>query len=195
MKKIFAAIAVMIGISSSAHAGIMLEPYLGYEMGDMAYKFVGGGTEYKDSISGVGYGLRLGYKFLLPWVALDYTAGSGTDKVDSDIGDNRDFAKASLGAVVGVDLPILLRGWVGYGLSNELVLKGLNGAANTKYKGGYMKFGLGTTILPFVSLNLEYKINDLKKVDLGTGEVDKSTVYDSLKHDTIMLSVSLPFNL
>lgn len=195
MKKIFAALAVMIGMSSAAHAGILIEPYLGYEMGDFYYKYAGGSTEYKDSLSGVGYGMRLGYKFLLPWVALDYTSGSGTAKRDSAASStDQDFTRSSLGAVVGVDLP-LIRAWAGYGFSNEATLKGVNGGADTKIKGNYLKAGVGLGFIPFVSLNLEYKINEVKKVDLGSGEQDKSAVYDSVKNDTIMVSVSVPFNL
>ncbi len=201
MKKIFAVLAVMIGMSSAAHAGILIEPYLGYETGDFTYKFVGAvdptGTEYKDSLSGVSYGMRLGYKFLLPWIALDYTSGSGTDKVDSKFASsNQDFTRSSLAAVVGVNLP-LIRAWAGYGFSNELTLKGANGANDTKFKGTYLKAGVGLGFIPFVSVNLEYKINDIKKVDLGAGvgEQDKSVVYDSTKNDSIMLSVSVPFNL
>jgi opacity protein-like surface antigen len=201
MKKIFAILAVMIGMSSAAHAGILIEPYLGYETGDSTYKFVSSidpsGTEFKDSLSGVSYGMRLGYKFLLPWIALDYTSGTGTDKVDSKFSStNSDFTRTSLGAVVGVNLP-LIRAWAGYGFSNELTLKGANGTPDTKMKGTYLKAGVGLGFLPFVSVNLEYKINDIKKVDLGygAGEQDKSAVFDSTKNDTIMLSVSVPFNL
>jgi len=194
MKKIFAIIAMAIGMSSTAHAGILIEPYLGYEMGDLIRKDVGSTTETTDKVSGVSYGMRLGYKFLLPWVALDYSSGTATGKPDS--GTDFDLTKSSLGAVVGVNLP-LIRMWAGYGFSNEATIKGTAGSNNLKLKGNYLKAGVGLGFIPLVSINLEYKINDIKKVDLGAGagEVDKSTIFDTAKHDTIMLSVSVPFNL
>jgi len=196
MKKILAIIAVAIGMSSTAHAGILIEPYLGYEMGDLKYKYVPaiGGPEFTDKASGVSYGMRLGYKFLLPWIALDYSGGTATVKPDT--GTDYDLTKSSLGAVVGVNLP-LIRAWAGYGFTNEMTIKGTGGSNDTKLKGNYLKAGVGLGFIPFVSVNLEYKINELKKVDLGAGagEIDKSLLYDSWKHDTIMLSVSVPFNL
>ena len=192
MKQLLAALAVMIGLSSAAHAGILIEPYLGYEFGDLKTQTVSslGGVETTDKVSGVGYGLRLGYKFMLPWVALDYTAGSGTVKHDS--GPDDDGTQSSLGAVVGVDLP-LIRAWAGYGFSNELKAKSSSSTAT--YKGNYMKAGVGLGFIPLVSVNVEYQINDFKKIDLGSGEVDRSTIFDTMKFDTVMVSVSIPFNL
>ncbi len=193
MKKIFAVLAMAIGMSSAAHAGILIEPYLGYEMGDVKYQQIGK-AEATDSTSGVSMGLRLGYKFLIPYVALDYTTGTATGKPDA--GSDYDLTKSSLGVVVGASLP-LIRAWAGYGFTNDITMKGVGGLPDTKFKGGYMKAGVGLGILPLVDINLEYKINDLKKVDLGygAGEQDKSEVFESNKYDTIMLSVSLPFNL
>jgi opacity protein-like surface antigen len=198
MKKIFAVLAVALGMSSAAHAGILVEPYLGYEMGDLKYKFAAGNSDqadHTDSTSGMAYGLRVGYKFLIPWVALDYTGGTATVKPDPT-GSDYDLTKSSLGAVVGVSLP-LIRAWAGYGFSNEITKKGTAGNPDAKFKGNYLKAGVGLGILPLVDINLEYKINDLKKVDLGAGagDQDKSAIYDSNKYDTIMISVSLPFNL
>jgi hypothetical protein len=186
-------------MSSAAQAGILIEPYLGYETGDSTFKYVPSidpsGTEFTDSLSGVGYGMRLGYQFMIPWVALDYSSGTQTAKVDKGR-DSYDMTKSSLGAVVGVSLP-LIRAWAGYGFSNEMTKKGTAGSADTKLKGTYLKAGVGLGILPLLELNLEYKINDLKKVDLGAGagEQDKSAIFDSTKYDTIMFSVSMPFNL
>jgi hypothetical protein len=193
MKKILAAFAFILGTSSLAHAGMMIEPYLGYEFSDLKYQFIGQ-SEYTDKLSGTGLGLRLGYKMLLPWFALDYTTVSGKGKTDYPGSANYDYTRSSLGAVVGVDLP-LIRGWIGYGFSNDYTQKGEGLVQDRKFKGTYTKLGVGLGILPFVSLNAEYQMNDLKKVDFGTGEQDKSDVFTSTKNDSIMLSVSIPFNL
>ncbi len=196
MKKLLSAFAIVFGMSSLAHAGMLVEPYLGYQMGDSKYQYApaSSNSEYTDKLSGVGYGLRLGYKFLVPWVALDYTGVSGTDKVDYPGIKDMDFTKSSLGLVAGADL-VLLRAWAGYGFSNQMTLKGDSGNPDYKFKGTYIKAGLGLGFIPLVSLNLEYQINNFDKVDVGSGEQSKSDVFDTLKHDTIMFSVSAPFNL
>ncbi|MEZ0392445.1 MAG: outer membrane beta-barrel protein [Pseudobdellovibrionaceae bacterium] len=194
MKRILAIFALIFGMSSAAQAGLLIEPYIGYAFGKATYTFIGA-TEYTDNLSGAGYGLRLGYKFLMPWVALDYTGGSGTAKSGRPGVADSDYTVTSLGGVVGVDLPILLRAWAGYGFSNEVLLKGAAGAADQKFKGTYTKVGVGFTGLPFVSLNAEYQIHDFKKVDVGSGEVDKTDVFDKLTGDQVLVSVSIPFDL
>lgn len=193
MKKIFATIAILCGISSAAQAGLMIEPYIGYEMGDITLDPVSG-SESTFSNSGVGYGLRLGYQMLVPFLALDYRVSSGTSK--PNVGTDQDYTSSSLGAVVGVDLP-LIRAWAGYGFSNEATLKGLGGDADTKYKGTYTKAGIGLGFLPIVSINAEYIMNNFSKVNFGEGAGDesRSTYYDSIKNNMVFISVSAPFDL
>lgn len=195
MKKLFATIAMVFGFSSAAHAGIMIEPYLGYGFGNIDYKAVGGTTEYTDKLSGTGLGLRLGYQFFLPWVALDYTMISGKGKSGVAGADDYDYSGDSLGAVVGVDLPVMFRFWAGYGFTNNFTQKGTGGASDSKLKGTYTKLGVGWTVLPILSINLEYQMNDWKKGDSGAGEANISDSYSTFKHNTTMLSVSAPFDL
>lgn len=192
MKQFLTALAFVFGISSAAQAGILIEPYLGYEMGNVkSTSATPGSAEETDTANGVGYGLRLGYKFLIPWVALDYTAGSG--KTKDDAGVESDATKSALGAVVGANLP-LVRFWAGYGFSNTLTFK--ETAGDTKFKGTYTKVGLGFGFIPFVSLNAEYIINNYNKIELPVyGERDKSEFFSSLKHDAVFISISAPFNL
>jgi hypothetical protein len=192
MKNILALFAVIFGISSVSNASLMVEPYLGYEFGKQTNKAVGGSTETTSDSTNPALGLRLGYSFMLPWVALDYTMGSGTIKATA--GDT-DFSRTSLAAVVGVDLPVLVRAWAGYGFTNDFTLKGSGGLSDTKVKGTYTKVGVGTTMLPFVSINLEYIMHKATKINLaGSGEVDVDTVYSTFDNNTYMLSVSLPLD-
>lgn len=195
MKKLFAMIAMVFGVSSAAHAGILIEPYLGYGFGSLDYKTVGASQEYTDNMSGPGYGLRLGYQFILPWVALDYTGYSGTGKPGAPGEKDYDYSGNSLGAVVGVDLPVMFRFWAGYGFSNNFTQKGTDGAADIKAKGTYTKVGVGWTALPILSINFEYQMNDWKKVDAGAGEVDMKDVFSTFKHNMYLISISAPFDL
>jgi hypothetical protein len=198
MKQILAAFTLVLGLSSVSQAGILIEPYLGYETGDLSYTpvFTGTGTEFKDVQTGTGYGLRLGYKFLIPWVALDYSGVSGKAKTGaSAIGfADTDYTRSSLGAVVGADLPII-RLWAGYGLSNELAYKATASTAASKFKGSYVKAGVGLKLIPFLSVNLEYKMNTYTKFDNGTTESDIKDFFSSHKNDMLMISLSAPFNL
>jgi hypothetical protein len=104
LKKIFAVLTFVLGISSLANAGIMIEPYLGYQTGETANDPVGASPEVTDTSSGMGLGLRLGYKFILPWVALDVTQATGKYK-DGTPGNTieNDTSTTQLGLVAGVE--------------------------------------------------------------------------------------------
>ncbi|WP_374029982.1 outer membrane beta-barrel protein [Bdellovibrio bacteriovorus] len=175
MKKLLAVFAVVLGFSTVSHADLLVEPYLGYEMGT---------TKDQDGkIEGTQLGLRLGYASpVIFWAALDGTLGVSA-KFKPDSGSDEDAKRTSVYGVVGIDLPILLRGWVGYGFLNEVDLDDTG-----KLKGTSYKVGVGFTGLPFISLNLEYldeKFTERGGVDLGTDMTNKSYV----------LSVSLPLEL
>lgn len=172
MKKLLTVFAVIIGFSSFAQAGIMIEPYLGYEMGTT--------KNSNGKMDGSQYGLRLAYKApVFFWGGLDATMGSLTYKPDG--ASNSDLKRTTIYGVFGVDFPILLRAWVGYGASNQL--KG----DSTTMKGSAYKVGVGFTGLPFVSVNLEY-LNE--KHD----DVDGANLNPAFQNDTYVVSVSLPWN-
>lgn len=171
MKKLLLVLAMGLGFASTSHADILIEPYIGYEMG----KGTAGTTDFK--LSGTDLGLRVGYASpVMFWAALDYTMGSGT--FDPDGGSSGDGKRSSLGAVVGLDFPILLRAWLGYGFTNDLKLD------SDTLKGKYTKLGVGFTGLPFVSLNLEV-ISDTWDDSSGGGDPDA-------KNTSYLISVSLP---
>ncbi|MFS4457825.1 hypothetical protein [Bdellovibrio sp. HCB2-146] len=178
MKKLLLILAIGLGFTSTSHADILVEPYLGYEMGSGETS----GVDFKSD--GVNMGLRLGWKSpLMLWIAGEYNLGvSGNFK--PDVGSDESTKRNVLGAVVGIDFPILLRGWIGYGFSNEI--KG----DNSTLKGTNTKIGVGFTGLPFVSLNFEYIKDDFKDVETSGGTTD----FDG-NHSSYMLSVSLPLEL
>lgn len=194
MKNIFAILFLSMGLSSAAHAGILVEPYAGYLFGDLKYKTVGGATEYTDNFGGLAYGMRLGYKFMLPWVAMDYTGFSGKGKNGTPGGADYDYSGYSLGGVVGVDLPVMFRFWGGYGFQNNLTRK-VTGSSDIKMTGSYTKVGVGFKGFPLISINAEYVMNKFTKMDLGSGSVDVSSIYSTFDANLFMLSVSVPFNL
>lgn len=172
MKQFFLLFLPLLFVSQ-AHAGILLEPYLGYHTGN--YK-VGNG---KYDMNGPTFGGRVGYQNLGLFLGVDYMLGKWKD----DASDSRDASPTDLGLFVGYEFPVMLRVYATYAFDSELKLKG--GAINDKYEGTSMKFGLGFTALPMVSVNLEYI----------TGTYDEAngvSLASKLKTSMYGLSVSLP---
>lgn len=176
----FALLALAAAVTlkaAPAHAGFMAEPYLGYKMGN----YDGGTAASKGDLSGVSIGARVGYAFPVIFVAADYSIlPSGS--VDWDNGGDTDVTNDQLLIDVGVSLP-LIRAYAGYGLMNDFKFDG-----GAKLTGGSLwKLGVGTTILPFVAINLEYQNAEHDKAELGGLEGDTDA-----KSNAFMLSVSLP---
>ena len=176
----------------SAHAGFLIEPYLGYDFGTYNTTATVGGGKSSSDTKGTVFGARLGYEFMIPWVAFDYSTGSGKASVSgaSDV----DYTKTGMGLVVGASLPII-RIWAGYGFSNKYTIKGTNGDPNTDFKGTYTKAGLGFSLIPFIDLNAEYIMNKFEKFNPGTSEVNIKDVYSNHDYNTVMISLSAPFSL
>ncbi|HWU44238.1 MAG TPA: hypothetical protein VN132_12395, partial [Bdellovibrio sp.] len=107
-------------------------------------------------------------------------------KMKPDSGSDADMKRNTFYGVVGVDLPILLRAWAGYGFSDQFVL---DTPYNSTIKGKSFKLGVGFTGLPFVSLNVEYLKSTADEI---TGGTLANSSPDS-KHEAVMVSVSLPF--
>lgn len=172
MKKLLVVLVAVLGFGSVSHADILIEPYLGYEMGKT--------TDPDGKLTGSQLGLRLAYKTpVMLWVGADYTAGV-SGEVDPDSGTKETAKRSTLSGVVGIDFPILLRAWVGVGLTNELKVDN----AGT-FKGKNVKLGVGFTGLPFVSLNLEYVKDTWDKLD-------SNSLLTDAQNESYVFSVSLP---
>ena len=168
MKKLLVVCALVLGFGSVSQAGILLEPYLGYEMGK---------TDPGDGeLNGTVLGARIAWTApLIFWLGADI-ATSVSEEAKRSLGTD-DAKRTVVGAVVGVDFPILVRAWLSYGFLNDLKVD------SAKLEGTQTKVGVGFTGLPFVSLNLEY-IKDAWDKSEGQSIDSKNEAY--------MLSVSLP---
>lgn len=167
MKKILVAMMIMIA-GFQAQAGIYVEPYLAYN--------ILGDTDGDDT-TGLNIGGRLGYSLpMLVSFGLDYNMGSYTADI---AGTDVDTDTTNLGAFVAVDLPILLRGYASYYFSSDLE------AGNVTYDGSGVAVGVGFTMLPFISLNLEYR----------TMSYDGSGAQADFDAEEILVGVSLPLDL
>jgi hypothetical protein len=168
MKKIkimFASLAAVL-CASQAQADFMIEPFLGYEMGDY-------GSNNKD-VKGTNMGLRLGGTTAIVSYGLEYSIGA----LEADTSPKTDVDTTDIGAFVSVEFPILVRAFGTYFVKSDAEIN------NADYEGSGMRLGVGYTGLPFVSINLE-KIH--RNYDEGPNGVKAD-----IDVDTYMLSASVP---
>ncbi|PWU12632.1 MAG: hypothetical protein C5B49_16025 [Bdellovibrio sp.] len=189
---IFGFILAMVPVS---HAGLLIEPYLNYELiGQVANVNASGDVSAKTS--GLGMGGRIGYSLpILFWAALDYSMlPTGTAKPDV-IGSSYSTSRSDLYLTAGIDLPILLRVWLGYGLMNSLTLKKPGG--DETYSGGTnFKIGVGFKLIPLVTLFAEAYTHKSSKVNVGGNTVDVSSyVVGNYVDAGGVVGVSVPFDL
>jgi hypothetical protein len=173
MKGFIIAIAMLVS-APFAHADLLLEPYIGYVKG--SYE-AGPGTE--EDWGGIAFGGRVGYQTLGFMIGADYLTG----KMEDDADPSSDLTPGDLGVFVGYNFPILLRV---YGVYSPMAkLKSDDGTSSDTYEGTSMRLGVGTTFLPFVSVNLEYWTAEYDEADAGPmNPAVESTGY--------ALTVSLP---
>jgi hypothetical protein len=168
MKKILAAFAIAVLSSTAAHAGFLIEPYLGYETGE------DNGTPAND-YAGMFYGLRAGGSTMGFIYGVDVQMGSG--ELDTTPAADLDFS--DMGLFVGYEFPIMLRVYASYFLKSEA-----DTDAGT-YAGTGTRIGVGYTGLPFVAINFEIlarSYDEFEDVALGS----------DTEIDTMGLSISVP---
>lgn len=184
MKKIIVAMMLMF----TTNAGLLVEPYLGYDIGKFSTEI--SGTEFEWTTNGPVVGGRLGYTFLTFMAGVDYSITTLDAEIDTAgyTSTLSDFDGNHLGIFAGVELPVLLRAWATYFLSSKLTDND-----DDEYDGSGFGLGVGFTGLPFVSLNLEYRsmtYDEFTDVSAGTTSTDRD--YDVSE---ILFTVSLPLDL
>jgi hypothetical protein len=174
-------IAFTLITSTAANAGVLIEPHLGVALhGNADY---GSSTT---SYNGGQYGLRLGGEYLGFMAGMDYTHSSFTYKTTSSAGavSNTDKSRSQLGLFGGYKFPILVRAWAGYYFTD----KTSDRTGSNFEKGHGTELGVGFTGLPFLSVNLMYRMSSYDTNNAG----DFSPSHDSKE---VVLGVSIPFVL
>ncbi len=174
----FLIICLSVFTFNFAHAGLLIEPYAGMHLNS---SFDNEGSD--GDISGTSMGARLGYSMVGFMAGLNYKTGSLEFDYSDDSATDIDADVSHYGVFVGYNFPILFRVW------GEIVV---GGSAEVEDGGTFEKvsgtqFGIGYSLLPLVSLNLE--IGNLEYDDFdGTGDA-------TVDVDTFFLSISIPFNI
>ena len=137
------------------HAGPLVEPYLGYTFGTARPTGVPS-THHR----GVTYGGRVGYQMLGAMAGVEYQTGRGTDSANS----SNDLTPSNLGVFAGYNFPILIRGYISYAPVARLTAEHA-GYDHTFDGGEAIKYGVGYTGLPFLSVNFEYVTTHYRGLD------------------------------
>lgn len=180
--------SLVLLVTTSASAGILVEPYIGLEKGK-AVTEAGINSADRDTSAAV-LGARLGYTLpILFWLGIDYSLTTGgKGKGANAIFTDYDYTRSDLYLVAGFDFPILVRAWLGYGIMNETKA---SGGTSAKFDGGsHTKIGVGFTGLPFVSINIEAYNHAPSKTDGNSFAAGSS-----FKDAGFLLTASLPLDL
>lgn len=164
---------------NTASAALLIEPHLGFNLASS-----GDGESY----NGGQFGMRLGYQQLGLMGGLDFTRSSfSKDVTINSVTKNSDHERNEWGVFVGYNFPILIRAWGAYYFSNTTK----NTTSNTESTGNTKELGLGFTALPFLSVNLMYRMIDLNEFKNAAGT--KSDISDS--NQEFVVGISLPLTL
>lgn len=180
-------VAIAALTSFSAKASLLIEPHFGYNLHGSADVDV-----VTIKYNGTQYGARLGVQSFGFMGGLDYTHSTFTSKASvPTFGDfEADQKRDQLGVFVGYKFPILVRAWVGYYFSDKTTQTndGTFGAKGDWMKGNGTEIGVGFTGLPFLSINLQYRMSTYDKADDGAMD-------PKFKTKEIVLGISAPFTL
>lgn len=172
---------------STAHASLLIEPHLAYNIhasGDATL----GGVNHDYDYNGAQYGMRVGYQQLGFMGGLDYTRSSFDLDDETAAGTSSvNYDRNEWGVFVGYDFPILVRAWGAYYWSNKSERDNGN-----QLKGNTKELGVGMTALPFLSLNLMYRMVTYDEQKVGS---TTSNLSEDINISEFVVGVSLPLNL
>jgi hypothetical protein len=193
MKTIAVFLTLLLGLQ--AKAGVLLEPYLGYDTGSLKMTSISSGTDTNVKNTGTAFGAQIGYRFpAMFWIAADVASLSGTSKPDDVTQTSSDYTGTAMGVVLGYQWHIL-RFWGGYGFDDKFTLKGDATSTDTVFKGTNMKLGIGVMPVNHVSINFEYIVPKYTKADTsGLTNVTLADFYSKFDTTVMRLGVSFPFD-
>ncbi|MBT3586412.1 MAG: hypothetical protein HN509_16005 [Halobacteriovoraceae bacterium] len=217
MKKIVLSFLLATFFVGQASAGILLEPYLGYNFNGTIEEGPSNSDVDEHEYSGLTYGGRLGFTMAGFMGGFDYSASSYTleqtkdpgSATNSDVGNKQDASHTRMGLFVGYELPIMFRFWATYffkttmevdGQANNTVDLGGTGAV-AEYDGSGFGIGLGYTAIPMLSFNFEYRVITYDELSFSGATaalpVDGNATLGTMGEQEateMIFSVSIPLN-
>lgn len=164
---------------NTASAALLLEPHLGFNLGS-----TGDGESY----NGAQYGMRLGYQQLGFMAGLDFTRSAFDQEMTyNGVTADQKMERNEWGVFAGYNFPILVRAWAAYYFANTTK----NTSASTEYTGSTTELGVGFTALPFLSVNLMYRMINLDEFKASNGA---KSAQDTSTQEYV-IGVSLPLTL
>lgn len=175
-------------IANTASASFLVEPHLGYNLSGSGDNNLTGASRIENDYSGAQYGLKLGYQNLGLMLGLDFNRSNyDQDFKTSAATTTGAIERSEWGLFVGYNLPILVRAWGAYYFSNT----SKNTTDSTEMTGNTKELGVGFTGLPFLSINVMYRMISLDELKAANGT--KSSV-DVSNHE-VVVGVSVPLTL
>ncbi len=199
MRIVLAALALVFSFNIRAEAGILIEPYLGYQMLLTDIKLGAGagaldGQSVKVDDSGIGYGLRAGITLPMLFAAVDYSMASlssSAKEVPAGLTlTTGSSTRTSLGVTAGLSLP-MVRPYVGYIFDDQ------NKDDDSTSSGSGFKIGVGLTVFPMIKLNAEYQmVNYTKSKDSAGAETTYggSEVFNTVSSSGFFVNLSVPLD-
>jgi len=185
MKRSLLAIFAIAGLMSlQAQAGLLIEPVVGYTVGqnldfEHGSSYNGGtGPSYGGRIGGQSFGLQVGLDLLK----------SNINMNDSDFKSNLNLTEWA--GFIGFEFPLLFRIYGGYIFKADGTIDDSTGKESRLEDGRGVKAGLGLTFLPLIDINLEYR-----KGTFGTTHKTGMNSSDDTNYHAYMLALSLPLNI
>ncbi len=179
MKKLFNLILIITSVfTSKIYAGALIEPFVGTHLSSEI-------ADEDDSyaVTGLFYGLKVGYQASKVGVGLDYRTGTfSVEDTDDDLVSNTADLYLSFIASDAV------RFWLQYNVYKDIYI---NQSPKYEYLADpQILLGLGFKVANHASLNLEYTKTNVSETKLGSTEYDTDFYYQY-----ITLSLSFPFML
>lgn len=177
--KIMGLILGLLLMVNTASAALLIEPHLGFNLGS-----TGDGESY----NGAQLGMRLGYQQLGFMAGLDFTRSTyDQDQTVNNVKVSNEMERNEWGVFVGYNFPILIRAWAAYYFANTTKAT----TSNFEMTGNTTELGVGFTALPFLSVNLMYRMIALDELKASNGA--KATIDSS--NQEFVVGISLPLTL
>lgn len=176
----------------SASANVLIEPHLGYNLSGGQNDYKVSGFNVSTKYTGPQYGARLGYNFHGLMAGGAYTHATFDLKATAfGITNTSKEKQDDLGIFIGYDAPVLFRVWATYFFSSKMT-ETTGPSQGDWNKGHTTELGIGYKPIPFLSLNLMYRMLSFDKQSVAGVESSMSPKYEPTE---VVLGVSVPFNI